>query len=66
MIFGRVVAGIVVWFLVTFFAAKLPGPIIFIAGSITKGLPGIAIQLIVIPLLMLALERYGIAKRAEK
>ncbi|WAM32457.1 hypothetical protein [Caldicellulosiruptor naganoensis] len=52
--------------MVTFFAAKLPGPIIFIAGSITKGLPGIAIQLIVIPLLMLALERYGIAKRAEK
>lgn len=66
MVLGRVVSAIVVWILATFFMAKLPGPFVFIAGSITKGLPGIVIQLILIPILMIALERYGIVKKEEK
>lgn len=63
MISGRIVSSIIVWFLATFFAAKLPGPVSFIIGGVTTGLPGIAIQLIFIPMLIFALERTGYLKR---
>jgi hypothetical protein len=58
MICGRIVSGIAVWFLVTLFAAKLPGPVIFITASVTKGIPGIIIQLVFIPAIVLLLEKY--------
>lgn len=59
MICGRIVAGIAVWVLTTLFAARLPEPIVFIAASVTTGLPGIVIQLIFIPAVVLMLEKYG-------
>lgn len=58
MISGRIVSGMAVWILATLFAAKLPGPITFITASVTKGLPGIAIQLIFIPGIVLLLRKY--------
>ena len=58
MISGRIVAGIVVWVLATLFAAQLPGPVVFITASVAKGLPGIVIQLIFIPAIVLLLEKY--------
>ncbi|MGB4985542.1 MAG: ECF transporter S component [Erysipelotrichaceae bacterium] len=57
MIVGRIVSGIAVYFLVTFFMAKLPSPWIFVSGSFLTGLPGIVIQLIVIPVLVKILEK---------
>lgn len=49
MVLGRIAAAFVVSILISFFATKLPGPITFIIGAITQGLPGIIIQLIFIP-----------------
>ena len=59
MICGRIVAGIVVWALTMLFAARLPAPIAFIASSVVTGLPGIVIQLVFIPAVVVALEKYG-------
>ncbi|NLU10962.1 MAG: ECF transporter S component [Tepidanaerobacter acetatoxydans] len=58
MVLGRIVSGIAVWVLTAFFGAKFPTPVAFIAASITNGLPGIAIQLIFIPAVVLLLKKY--------
>lgn len=63
MIVGRIVSGIAVWVLATFFMAKLPGPILFITGSITKSIPGIIIQLVFIPALILVLNKSNLITR---
>lgn len=57
MIAGRIVAGVVVWILVQFFSATLPGPVAFITGAVVSGLPGIIIQLVVIPPLIVLLRK---------
>ncbi len=59
MICGRIMAGIFVWILATFFMAKLPSPIVFIQGAIIKGLPGIIIQLVIIPAIVLAMKKFN-------
>lgn len=43
MVCGRVMAGVTVRVLATFFTVKLPSPVIFVQGAIVKGLPGIII-----------------------
>lgn len=57
MVCGRIMAGCVVWVLATFFAAKLPNPIIFISSAVTTGIPGIIIQLIFIPVIVMAMNK---------
>ncbi|MGH4117349.1 ECF transporter S component [Clostridium sp.] len=57
MICGRIMAGLVVWSLATFFMAKLPSPMIFITASVTKSIPGIVIQLIFIPVIVMAVNK---------
>lgn len=59
MICGRIMAGIVVWILAIFFMAKLPGPVVFVQGAIVKGIPGIIIQLILIPIIVFAVEKFN-------
>lgn len=63
MIIGRIISSIVVWGLVTFFMAKLPSPIVFITGGIIQGIPGIVIQIIFIPVIILALQKYNLIKK---
>lgn len=63
MIIGRIVAGIAVWVLASFFMAKLPGPVLFITGAITKGIPGIIIQVVFIPAVVILLERNNFINR---
>lgn len=63
MLAGRIVSGIAVWVLAAFFAAQLPGPVVFVAGSITGGIPGIIIQLVFIPALILVLDRNKLLRR---
>lgn len=58
MIAGRIVSGIAVWVLAVFFLAKLPGPIVFLTGSVVKSIPGIIIQLVFIPVLIMVLNRH--------
>ncbi|WP_350343081.1 ECF transporter S component [Proteinivorax tanatarense] len=58
MFCGRVVAGVMVWFLTTLFTTQLPGPIIFIKGAVATGIPGIIIQLIFIPAIVFAVNKY--------
>ncbi|MBS4539407.1 ECF transporter S component [Clostridium sp. D2Q-11] len=58
MLFGRIMAGMMVWILATFFMAELPSPIIFIQGAVIKGIPGIMIQLIFIPVIIISIKKY--------
>lgn len=57
MIFGRIAAGGIVYILVVFFGQKMD-PLLFVQGAIVTGLPGIIIQIILIPILMHAINRY--------
>jgi len=60
IVMGRVGVGIVVWVMVHLFqVTRLPGnPLVYVWGSVLKGLPGIAIQLILIPLVVKYLQPY--------
>lgn len=66
MITGRIVAGAVVWVLGSLFAANLPGPGLFIVGAITKGVPGILIQLFFIPATVILIEKAALNLKGEK
>ena len=57
MIAGRIMAGLVVFILATFFAVQLD-PILFIIGGVTTGIPGIIIQIILIPSLIHGIVKY--------
>lgn len=57
MIAGRIMAGVTIFILAAFFAVKLD-PMTFIIGGVTTGLPGIIIQLVLIPTLIYAIVRY--------
>ncbi len=57
MIAGRIAAGLTVAVLVRMFAVKMD-PFLFVKSAIITGLPGIIIQLIFIPALLLAIRRY--------
>ncbi|TZE80959.1 ECF transporter S component [Calorimonas adulescens] len=57
MLAGRVVAGLVAWVLVTFFSVKMLPPLVYIYTSIVNGIPGIIIQLILIPIIVMLVER---------
>lgn len=56
MIMGRIVNALVLFIMVRFFGMNVPGPITVIASSIT-GIPGIIIQLILVPGIVLALYK---------
>lgn len=57
MIAGRMMAGVTVFVLAAFFALKLD-PMTFIIGATTTGLPGIIIQLFLVPILIHAITKY--------
>ena len=55
---GRVAAGLGVWVLVGLFSAQMPSPFVYISGGIATGLPGIAIQIVLIPVIVLAVRSF--------
>jgi hypothetical protein len=57
MILGRIAAMGAVWVLVNYTTAKLPNPWLFITGAVTTGIPGIAIQLLLIPPIVIMLRK---------
>lgn len=57
MIAGRIASGLTVAVLVRFFGIKM-NPVAYVAGAIVTGIPGIIIQLIFIPALVYALNRF--------
>lgn len=57
MVAGRIMAGLVVFILAAFFAVKMD-PMTFIIGGVTTGIPGIIIQLILVPSLIYSITRY--------
>jgi hypothetical protein len=59
MISGRIMAGIMVFAMATVVGLKMK-PLIFIQGSIITGIPGIIIQLIMIPLVVKVLEQKSV------
>lgn len=64
MISGRIMAGLAVWLLTTFFITQLPSPVIFVKGAVITGVPGIIIQLIFIPVVVTAINTYKTKKQA--
>ncbi|SDY81602.1 Protein of unknown function [Proteiniborus ethanoligenes] len=56
MIIGRIVAGITVFVLSSYFGVQM-NALTYVKGSIITGLPGIGIQLILIPSLVYALKK---------
>ena len=58
LVAGRVMAALVVYFLVMVFAIKFASPLAFIKGGVMLGFPGIIIQIILIPILMLGINKY--------
>ena len=57
MVLGRVVAGLVMFLLVTLFGVNGPAPVAYVWGAVVTGVPGIIVQLIIIPLLYRILIR---------
>ena len=57
MIAGRIAAGLTVAVLVRFFGIKM-NPVTYVTGAIVTGIPGIIIQLIFIPTLVYAINRF--------
>ena len=59
------VAGRIIWGLVQFFLAGLNGSVFtldkFLAGAVTGAVPGIILQLILIPVLVIAMDRAGLS-----
>ncbi len=58
MVVGRIGAGLTVFILVAGFGLKM-NPVIYIQAAIVNGLPGIAIQLIMIPAIVKAIKLAG-------
>mgnify|MGYP001136853265 CR=1 FL=1 len=63
MISGRIVATIVVWVLTTMFVVQLPSPFVWLTGVVVAGVPGIIIQLLLIPAVVFALDRLNYIKK---
>lgn len=49
MVDGRIAAGIVVFVMATFFGVEIATPLAFVKAAIIMGIPGIFIQLVIIP-----------------
>lgn len=56
MIMGRIINAIVLFIMVRFLGIKVPAPITVVASTIT-GIPGIIIQLLLVPVIVLALYK---------
>ncbi|MDD3920079.1 MAG: ECF transporter S component [Eubacteriales bacterium] len=65
MLLGRVVWGLVSWLLYSLFLAKTFTFAIFLAGAFANAWPGIIAQLVLVPLIMLALERAKLVPIAD-
>lgn len=62
MIAGRIVAGVVVWVMILFFGADFPNPFVFIASAVITGIPGIIIQFVSIPPMVIILKKTNIIR----
>lgn len=58
MLAGRAASGLTVFILQPLLGLKM-SPVSYVIGSVVTGLPGIIIQLILIPMIVLAVERAG-------
>lgn len=57
MVVGRAAVGLVIMAMTGFFSYQLPPAWVFVSGAIVTGLPGIVIQMVLIPILALRTER---------
>lgn len=57
MILGRIAAGFMVYLLSALFVTKLPSALVFMAAAVTKGVPGILLQLLIVPMVVIAVKR---------
>ncbi len=56
MVLGRIAAGLTVMSMVSLVGLKMK-PIMFVKGAITTGVPGLVLQLLIIPVIVIALKR---------
>lgn len=64
-VLGRIMAGVVVAVLVFAFGFHQLSPITYVTGSIVTGIPGIIIQLLLIPSLYILLTKLNLIKRSN-
>lgn len=57
MVVGRIVAGITIFILSAFFTIQLD-PILFVKGAVIAGIPGIIVQIILVPTIVYAIVKY--------
>jgi small basic protein len=62
MVFGRIIWGIVAYFLFGLQGTAFTWQI-FTAGAFFNAIPGIIIQLLIIPIIIMAAERYKVGRR---
>ena len=60
MVLGRIVWGLATWALLGLAGDNFTWDL-FLAGAVTNALPGIALQLVLIPILVMAMERAGLS-----
>jgi len=63
MISGRIAAGIAVWVMTGLFEAKLPDPFVFFVSTVSSGIPGIVIQLLIIPPIVIVLKKTKVIRK---
>jgi hypothetical protein len=61
MITGRIAAGFMVYLLSAFFVTKLPSAFVFITAAVTKGIPGILLQLLIVPIIVIAVNKSNLS-----
>lgn len=60
---GRIAAGLGVWALVGLLGAQMASPVAYISGGIVTGLPGIAIQIVLIPAVVMSVRAFSRGKK---
>ncbi len=63
MISGRIALGVAAYVMMQFFGFELE-PMLYVKGAIVTGLPGIVLQLVLIPVLVLMVERGALYERS--
>lgn len=63
MISGRIALGIAAYVMMQFFGFELD-PMLYVKGAVVTGLPGIVLQLVLIPVLVLMVERGALYERS--
>ena len=66
MVLGRIAAGIMVSLLLYVFGVNVAPPLVYLAGAVTAGIPGIVIQIVLIPPIVFAVKKLWIQTEKKR